>query len=507
MKCVIVFYRDSNCDFIKEKAFDGKSCEQLSADWAEALEMEHYSISCENVSELFLKLSKICEESASDTLIFSYQDLPFLDLELTRKLLKFHSDYSAEYTFADGYPYGFAPEILNAGTLKVLYELSISKFQEEGKKELSRTAVYDFIKQDINSFEVETLISEEDWRLFRFDFSCAKKENFIACKELFKKIDKKNLSVEQICKIAATSPEILKTVPAFYNIQITDYSGSLCLYSPYEKCYQKKYGIAANKAIKLMKFEDFSGLVDRISAFSQRAVLGLSAWGEALYHPELLKFIEKVLSYEGLSVIIESDGLGVTDKFCSELEKIVNSAKKRTNGWQKLMFLVKMDAFSDSVYKKIHGTDAVLEKSLEAVKKLAQVIPHCVYPQFVRMNENEEELEKFFRYWNEKTNSSQGEFIIQKYDDFAKLLPECKPADLSPVERNVCWHLRRDMTILTDGSVPFCREYVLDGIIGNVFKESLEEIWKKTDSVLIEQMNGEYKNKCKDCDEYYTFNF
>ena len=63
------------------------------------------------------------------------------------------------------------------------------------------------------------------------------------------------------------------------------------------------------------------------------------------------------------------------------------------------------------------------------------------------------------------------------------------------------------MTILTDGSVTFCREYVLDGIIGNALKEPLDVIWKKTDSALIEQINGEYKNKCKDCDEYYTFNF
>ena len=112
------------------------------------------------------------------------------------------------------------------------------------------------------------------------------------------------------------------------------------------------------------------------------------------------------------------------------------------------------------------------------------------------MNENEEELEGFFRYWKEKTNASGGEFIIQKYDDFAKLLPSEKPADLSPIERNVCWHLRRDMNILTNGDVVLCREYVLDNVIGNVFKDDLETIWKQMDKALISQLEGKTDKKC-----------
>ena len=135
------------------------------------------------------------------------------------------------------------------------------------------------------------------------------------------------------------------------------------------------------------------------------------------------------------------------------------------------------------------------------------VIPGCVYPQFVRMNSNESELELFFRYWNEKTSNSQGNLIIQKYNDFAGLLKTCKPADLSPLERNVCWHLRRDMTILSNGEVPLCSQFVLGGIIGNVFNDTLENIWKKYDSELNNHICGNYSEKCRKCDEYYTFNF
>jgi len=160
-------------------------------------------------------------------------------------------------------------------------------------------------------------------------------------------------------------------------------------------------------------------------------------------------------------------------------------------------------------YVKLHegAKEGDFQKVFENVSLLQAAIPGMVYPQFVRINENEEELESFFRFWNEKTNPAGGNFIIQKYDDFAGLLPSRKPADLSPVERIPCWHLRRDMTILSNGDVPSCRTYLFAGITGNVFEDSLEKIWHKTDEVLQKHIEKQYINKCERCDEFYTYNF
>ena len=112
----------------------------------------------------------------------------------------------------------------------------------------------------------------------------------------------------------------------------------------------------------------------------------------------------------------------------------------------------------------------------------------------MRTKINEEQLENFYH-----SNKNSG-MIIQKYDDFAGLLPDNKVTDLSPVIRNPCWHQRRDMTILFDGNVPCCREYILDGVVGNVFSESLVSVWEKGRDMV-------YTDKCRSCDEYYTFNF
>ena len=537
MKSIIVFYEDTACagsgygdSFAGEKVFGGKSAEDLSGEWA-ACVSEDCSENCskdvvyitsdeaETVCALLAKMKEAADIHKADYVVFSWRDLPFLNKELTKQLIEAHENYSAEYTFADGYPYGLSPELIDAGTLGILVELSKSVQKEMGQKKVCRESIFNLLKTDINSFEVETVLSPEDFRLYRFHFDCSKKENFIACKALYESVEKQeNCRLEQagavaeldsvkISQLASKNPGVLKTVPGFYNIQIAESCAGKCIYCPYPAACAEKNGTLPEKCNGLMDYTQFSSLVDKIAVFSEDAVIGLSAWGEPFKHPELLKMIEKVLSYEGLSVFLETDGSAVDEVFCSRLAEITENAAERKNGWQKVMIAVSVDAFTAETYKKMHGKDVNMMELAKVVSCLNKAVPGCIYPQFVRTNHNEEELESFFRYWNEKSNVSAGNLIIQKYDDFAKLLPECKPADLSPIERNVCWHLRRDMTVLANGDVPFCREYVLSGIIGNVFNEGLEEIWKKTDSALIEQMNCKYNEKCRDCDEYYTFNF
>ena len=526
MKSIVVFFDDNNPGRQQEAVFDGKSAVELSMVWAKSVSEAVVTVKAETVTDLLEKIKGACEEKGADYVIYSYNDLPFLNKALTEELKETHEKYTAEYTFADGYPYGFSPEIIDKGTIGILYELSKTVQESEGTKPVCRESIFNLIKTDINSFEVETVLAQEDFRLFRFAFHCGKKENFIACQRLYEAVkagstgknseigDIGDIPVLELSQIAAKNPGILKTVPGFYNIQIADNCRGTCVYCPYSACYKEKNGITPEKSDKLMKYEDFSALVDKIAEFSGEAVIGLSAWGEPLNHPQILKMIEKVLSYSGLSVFLETDGILVDEKFCNSLSEIVNNAEERKNGWQKVMIAVSIDAFTLETYKKMHGfADADLPQSfnmeylVNVVKQLSQAVPGSVYPQFVRTNHNEEELENFFRYWNEKSNASGGNQIIQKYDDYAGLLTECKPADLSPLERNVCWHLRRDMTILSNGDIPFCKEHVLSGIIGNAFNDNLETIWKKTDSVLLEQMNNQYNGKCRNCDEYYTFNF
>lgn len=512
MKSIVVFYDDENSLYSNEKAFDSKSAKDLSNEWALSLNAkEIVSIGFqENVCLLLEKMYEAGKNNEADYIIFAYSDMPFYNTDLTKQMILNHEKYHAEYTFCDGYSNGIAPQIIDLGTLNILLSLC-KKDENDSVKSVSKDFLFELIKKDINSYEIETVLAKNDWRLLRLNFDCEYKENFLSCKALYEEckkqsVDIHNCDADKINEIASKTPQVLKTVPGFYNIQIADYFSKKCTYCPYAGEYEKKNGKSCSEAKNVMKKEDFAKLVKQIAEFSENAVISLSLWGEAFSHPQIIDFIKEVLLYPGLSVFIETQTQNVPSSFVEELKSLVKSAgtKKR---WPAVMIAVCLDAVNQDTFEKIHGNDSSLADMIKTVEALEEAVPGNVYPQFVRMNDNEEELEPFFRYWNQKDSPAKGQFIIQKYDDYAGLLPEEKPADLSPIQRNVCWHLRRDMNILTNGDVILCKEYVLDNVIGNVFKERLEDLWNKTDSLLLDHMNEKYENKCEKCDEFYTYFF
>ncbi|MGN0740968.1 MAG: spiro-SPASM protein [Treponema sp.] len=462
--------------------------------------------------KLFFQMAESCRTSGAECVLFVNAFCPFLNFSLTEKLMKTHEEFKSEYSFADGFPFGVSPEIIDGGLCNILSELIKTK-DELKDKSVSKTSVFDLIKTDINSFEIETEISETDWRLYRFDFCCDKKENFIACKNLYEKtrdlLKDKNCDVQKIIQTAAKSTDVLKTVPAFFNIQIESRSLSD---SPY--CAYSKFG---KNLTGRMTLENFKSLVKNINDLNPESVVSLSLWGEPVVHPEFFDFAFEVLKYPELSLFIETDGFDFSsgelcDKnsaFYKNLEKLSEIAGKRKtcrNGFAPLIWVVKVDAMSQNVYEKIHP-GMKIENAVETVKLLNLMFQKNVYAQFLRISENECELERFYRTYKEKDYISSGNFIIQKYDDFCKKMPDCKPCDLSPVDRLPCWHLRRDFNILVNGDVPVCRNMSFEKIAGNVFSNSLDEIWKNCDSFLEAHIEKKYCEGCSCCDEYYTLYF
>lgn len=539
MKGLIILFAGSACDYQFNNAFDGKSGFYKTLEWAKNVNPVQVAVFCcdknietaktqveqfkagfssdinfdfvsnENWTNevLFEKMNIEAKKCSAEAVLFLMAASPFVNLSLTEKLIARHSEYKSEYTFADGYPYGVAPEILDSGLVNILDGLIKTK---ENLKDLpvSKNSIFDLIKTDINSFEIETEISETDWRLYRFDFSCNSKENLTAAVNLYECIKDKGLSdIQQIIKAASESEKVLKTIPAFFNIQIEKKCNSHCSYCPYSE---------KDCSVEHMNAADFSVLVKKINDFNPNAVVGISLWGESVLNPEFEKIVSEVLKYENLSVLIETSGftpellsdssfeakLESIHKLCSKTE---NGIKTLENGYPEIMWIVSVDSMSDSVYEKLHP-GLKRDNALKTVSLLEKYFSGSVYPQFLRLNENEDELESFYRTFKESSYISHGKFLIQKYDNFAGLLADCKPADLSPVDRLPCWHLRRDMNILINGDVVKCRECLSAETIGNVFNESLEDIWNKND-LLKEHITKNYCKRCLNCDEYYTFNF
>lgn len=460
---------------------------------------------------------------ACDTVVFTTADRPFLNINLTRALLESHKKYISEYTFQDGYPGGFAPEIINVGTLKILLELAKTTQRELGSKSVTKDSLFELIKTDINAFEIESVIAPKDYRMLRLDFSCNCLRNLIACKRLYDGVGEAapDCSAKLLADYAARSVSVQKTLPAFYEVQIEENILSYPIYDPYPAEFKSRFGklpiASENNPPADMALGDFERLIQQIEDFSEDAVVSLSAFGEPLLHKDFSSFVECVLAKKAMTALIETDGLLVTDEIASSLRAIeekyrapggrtpVTGAQSGPERSRRIIWIVKIDAATEACYNKIvrYGD---FKKATDAVGILQKYFPGCVYPQFTRMNENEDELESVYRYWSKRDSPSGGNIIIQKYNDFCGALPPRKVTDVSPITRMPCWHLKRDMVILRDGSVPLCKEDFMHPI-GNVFKEDLESIWERFSAELESQIDGVYNGKCRNCDEYYTFNF
>jgi spiro-SPASM protein len=243
-----------------------------------------------------------------------------------------------------------------------------------------------------------------------------------------------------------------------------------------------------------MSVEDFRKLLDSIRGFSGDGVVSVSLWGEPAYHGAFADLCVAVSERPGLDLIVETSGVGWHE---SVLHRIAEDCE-RPPRW-----IVSLDALDPTLYAQLRGDGH--GEALSTIDTLLGLFPDRVHVQAVRMQSNELDLEEFYRTWKKRIG---GNVIIQKYDHFCGSLPGLKVTDLSPLQRMPCWHLRRDLYVLLDGTVPMCREDLAGSHkLGNALEEPLDDIWQRGESYFRRHLDEEYPELCRNCDEYYTYNF
>jgi spiro-SPASM protein len=430
------------------------------------------------VADLTGELDRQAE--GSEDVFYFYGDCPFLDLPLAGRMHENHRRYWADYTFADGYPQGLTPEILTRETVSRLRGMSAS---DTGVPD--RETLFTVLRKDINSFDIETELAPADLRLLRVSLSADTERNVLLLKRILRA---GGTDVQSICRILQDEPRILRTLPAFFPIQVVERCPHACSYCPYPV-----FAGEVTKKSGVMEPEKFAHLVARIAAFSGDAVIDISLWGEPSLHPQVFQLISSVLTTPGLSLVIETSGVGWDPGIFSRVKESFASPPT---------WIVSLDASTEEMYKRLRG--AGYAEAVKTAELLLGTFPGRTWVQAVRMTENEDDLEAFYKTWKARTEN----IIIQKYDSFSSFLPDRKVADLSPVKRFPCWHLKRDMAILLDGTVPLCREDLKrEHALGNAFAEELASIWDRGEDAYRQHIAENYPPLCASCDEYYTYNF
>ncbi|MDR2702287.1 MAG: spiro-SPASM protein [Spirochaetaceae bacterium] len=448
------------------------------------------------VSELLAALSE--EAAGFDFAYYAWADTPFLDSALAGRIAERHTRFAADYSYADGWPYGLGPELITGAAAGILCKIA----GDDGQGPVKRDSLFAVLQKDINSFDIETEISPADLRYHRLSLAADSRRNLL----LLERFAGAGCSgAEDAARIIEERPECLRTLPAFFPIQVSascPAKAGACAFCPYPRIRRPDNGGA------FLDPADFEAALAKIEGFAGDAVIDLSLWGELSLHPRREALIQSVLDRPALSLLIETSGYGWAGFGLEQLAEKAAAAQNRLNGLPALSWIVSL-ASSDLPAME---TEAVL-----FVKKLASLFPReagkdgRVYVETIRTAGAEDAVEQFYRAWKAGFPSGGGApgVIIQKYDNFCGLLPQLEAVDLSPVERRPCWHLLRDFPVLIDGTVPFCREDINGSFekMGNVFREEPEIIWKRGEALYFSHCRKEYEEPCKICGEYYTFNF
>lgn len=441
-----------------------------------------------------------------DHLYLVHGDEPYLDIAFASKIAEQHTRYAAEYSFADGYPLGLAPQILASGLVPVLERLA-----SDDTEAMTRDFLFETIKKDINSFDIETEISPVDHRQLRLVLACDSKRNYERTSAFY------GITAENCAALLTERSDALYGLPAFYALQVAGRCPFECPYCPYPAFCRSgegiSPGISAAARQDFMPVDRFAYVMDRIAEYSEDAVVSLSLQGEASFHPDVPSLFRSALRHPGLTVLVETTGIGWTDATLRGIAEEARSASPRIGERHPVEWIVSLDSVSPDCYSRLKGLGGIQEAGAaerlfnEAqgfISRAESLFPGHVWPQTVRMKDNEEELEPFYRLWNGKL----GRVIVQKHDHFCGSVQERRVADLSPLVRHPCWHLKRDMSILMDGTVPLCKEdlYALNRV-GNAFTDSLAAIRDRLQPRYERQCSGNYEGLCSACDEYYTYNF
>ena len=420
------------------------------------------------------------ESKGFDHIFYWYADCPLLDDGITMRMFGNHKKYFAEYTFADGYPYGIAPEILRQSILSPLITLAGGDMTPVG-----RDTLFSIIQKDINAFDLETEISPEDMRSLRISLTADTLRNYLQLKGI---IDSGAEDESSILRILKERSDLFRTRPVYIDLQIVDGCLQSCSYCPYPKIggdiLQKRNEMAV---------KDVAIIAEKVVDFCDDGVIGVSLWGEPSLHSGIALIIKTVLAHKSLTMVIETSGLGWKEETLKAIQAVADD---------RLTWIVSLDANTPGLYQELRGEG--FKEATNTTLRLLELFPGQVYPQAVRMKRNEGHLEEFYRFWKEKTE----DVIIQKHDHFSGFLPVEKVTDLSPLKRYPCWHLKRDLYVLLSGEVPLCREDLKgDHILGNILKEKIEDIWERGAGFYDAHRKKEYPEICRNCDEYYTYNF
>ena len=421
---------------------------------------------------------QLFKKTQYDDIVRIYADSPFIDAEVVRDMLSVHRDNLAEFTYSENLPEGLGAEIYSSKLFDLIPDTDVETLP------LSKV-----IRSNINQFDVELYYRGPDIRDRRMSFRLSHKR----CAAQMSAIHSIAGTIPRYSELKGlidANPSVLCQGPSYLEIEITGRCSLDCLFC-YRKSLEQPRGDMAPQL--------FKRVINDMREFGLPYTVCFGGSGEPLLHADFESFI-KISCADPLveRVIIETSAADITERTA----KLLNDDDSG-----KIVAIVNINAFSSAGYQQMHGADFFerVMSNLELISPLKDR-KGSLFLQVMKINETEETLDSYYDYWEEKGYS----IILQKQNTYFGLIEDRRYSDLTPLERTPCWHLARDLFVLADGRVPFCKQDInCLNSRGDLNKDSIKEIYMKSISDFGTNSRQEYPvaPDCRSCDEWYTFNF
>ncbi len=475
---VIVDYE--NNPFMNKPIFENKNSYELVVNQVKKVGVPYYVFSTSEKEKTHLfngdlnSLLKSIEKNipSYEHILFFHSDMPIIDIGLINKMISSHLENISDYTFAEHYPEGLTPFIINKGTFKKMLLVSTGNNEPYHYKSIEK-----LINLDINAYDVEIIISPDDLRFIRDVFRITNKRSF----HLVQTLLNQSFNIDKLHTFFKHHPRIVRQFPTYRIVEITGKNNQKSITNPV-------YGL--NKELKTdMSLEQFKKIMNELNEWCENGVIEMGGVGEPFMHPEIGEILKLCKAYPAFQFFIETNGT-LLKPFVETLSKISN-----------ISIIININSPEKNLYKKIHGTDD-FDLVEESIALMFEKLKNRVYLQITRMNDNEQSLDKFLERWR----VYQDQLIIKKYNSYGNHLADRKVVDLAPLTRFACWKNQREMFIHCDGSISLCsQDFNKESAFGNIKSTKLKEIWQELNAIYSAHWQENYPKICQNCDEWYIF--
>ena len=250
-----------------------------------------------------------------------------------------------------------------------------------------------------------------------------------------------------------------------------------------------------SKEEKNITLEEFKSIYDKLVNFCGDFHLSIGSYYEPLLNGDIFEILDYAVKNKSVNIYLETNALALDEE---KAKKLINLQIENDN----LHVIIHLDTIDENVYSRIYESGDI-KRTISNIDYYLLREPKNTYLQIVKQKDNFDYLSSYYKYFDKY----KAEIIMQKFYTYRGMISDNRVGDMAPLINVGCWHLARDLFIDAYGDVYICKfDINKDKKISSVYDDSLENIWHLLEKYYIDNVFSKL-DFCKNCDEWYLYNF